>query len=201
MMKMKKSLKDYIEIGLTIAIIVGLFLPYTFGVLPMDVMFDDYIDLMTVFMLTIPILVIIPLLIILIFKDVFKNSTLRILKTFFLMVYLIVLGVYFYSMYESFSDAFGDSLYFIITIVLSLLLLILTLKFSIHKSEQLHHIFLAILSLPIILYFIAFIIDDNFDYGGYIINISFTLLYILAIYTIYKNHHIKKLTKKISKAR
>lgn len=191
---MKKSLKDYIEIVLIIALFVGLFLPYANGVSPIDVLFS-YWDLLTVFVLTIPTLVIIPFVIILIFKDVFKKSILKLFKTIFLFVYLIVLGVYFYAVYESYIDEYDEGFYFIISIVISLLPLLTALKFSIDTSEQLHHIFLAILSLPITLYFIMFIIDDNLNYGGYILTISFFLLYSIAIYTNCKNHNFKTLSK------
>lgn len=191
---MKKSLKDYIEIVLTIVIIVGLFLPYAYGVLPIDVMFS-YLDLITVFVLTIPILVIVPFLIFLIFRNLFKKSTLKLFKTILLLVYLIVLGGFFYAAFESYIYEYEEGFYFIISIVLSLLPLITALRFPIHKSEQLHHIFLAILSLPTIFYFLIFIIDNNLNYGGYILNISFFLLYSIAIYTIYKNHNIKTLRK------
>jgi len=196
MKTMKTSLKEYIEIVLTISIIVALFLPYINDAVPIHYLFYDFIAIETVFFLTIPILVIIPFLIILIFKDVLKISILRLFKTFFLFVYLIVLGFYFYGMYESFNETFENGFYFIIAIVLSLLLVLLTFKFSTQKSEQLQHILLANLALPIILYFFVFVVDDNFYYGGYILNISFFLLYILALYSIYSNSKINKLGNK-----
>jgi hypothetical protein len=196
---MKKSLKEYIEIVLTIAIIAGLFMPYVYGVLPIDVIIGDSIELWTVFALTIPILVTIPFLLILIFKDVLSHSLLKTLKVFFLILYSFVFVVYCSGFYESFSNEIEEIFEFLITIILSLLLLFLALRFSNHQLEQLQNIFLAIMSFPFILYFIYGITNniDAFNYGGYIISISFFTLYIIAIFTIYKNRKEKQLNKKI----
>jgi len=193
---MKKSLKNYIEIFLGLLIGVGLFMPYVFDLIPMEFIFSDEIDFLVAFLVIIPILVIIPFLLILIFKDLLKNSLLKILKAFFLLLYLIVFGVYCYVCYDSFGSIFGGTLEAFIAIVLSLILILLGLKYSIQKSVQLQNIILAIMALPFILYCLEGIQYWEFNYGGYIINISFFLLYIIAVYNIYRNHNIKKLINK-----
>ena len=68
--KFTKTLKDYIEIILAIAIIAGLFMPYIFGILPIDVMFENLMEFEAIFGLTIPILLTIPFLLILIFNRI-----------------------------------------------------------------------------------------------------------------------------------
>jgi len=195
---MKKTPKDYIEITLAIAIIAGSFMPYIYGVLPIDVMFDNSNELIAILALTVPLMVTVPFLLILMFKDVLKDAILNVLKPIFLIVYVIVLGGYGYGLYDTYgSSIFDESLEFLISITLSLILLLLSLKYVTTKTEKLQNIFLAIMTLPIVLYFISFVKYDfdKFNYGAYIINISFLILYIMAIYYIYYERNLKKSNK------
>lgn len=187
---MKKALKDYFEIFLVILTIVGLFMPYVGKEIPFDYIFMESMDLLDAFFVTIPIVLILPFLLILIFKNFLKNSLLKFLIPFFLFVYIIVLGAYCYAFYESLNSIFGASLEIIIAILLSLNLLVLNLKYSTVKSDELQNIFLAIMTFPFIFFFNTILITwyNNFNYGGYIINISFILLYVLAVYNIYKSY-------------
>jgi len=195
---MKKTPKDYIEITLAIAIIAGSFMPYIYGVLPIDVMFDNSNELIAILALTVPLMVTVPFLLILMFKDVLKDAILNVLKPIFLIVYVIVLGGYGYGLYDTYgSSIFDESLEFLISITLSLILLLLSLKYVTTKTEKLQNIFLAIMTLPIVLYFISFVKYDfdKFNYGAYIISISFLILYIMAIYYIYYERNLKKSNK------
>lgn len=192
---MKKSLKDYIEIALTLTIIAGLFMPYIYGVLPIDVIFENTKDFESLFALTIPILVTIPFLLILIFKNVLKDLLVRVLKPIFLILYIVVLGDYGYGLYDSYqSSIFDDQIAFIISIALSLILVLLSLKYTLNKSDELKNILLAIITFPIILYFIYGIINDldKLNYGCYVISIPLITLYIMAINDICKNYNFKK---------
>ena len=89
---------------------------------------------------------------------------------------------------------FDESLEFSIAIIISLILLLLSLKYLISNSNQLQNIFLAIMAFPMILYFIFSIRYDigNLNYGGYIMTVSFIALYIMAVYDIFKNRNVKK---------
>ena len=199
---MKKSLKDYIEIALTLAIIAGLFMPYADDIIPIDFMFEESNDFFDLFFLAIPLLCSFPLLLILMFKSKLKNAMLKTLNALFLLVYLIVLGLYSYELYESFGSSYfsfiGGSIEFSATIILSLVLLLLSLKYAIAKSDELQNILLAIMAFPIILFFVDGVTFyfEGLNYGGYIINISFISLYMMAIYTIIKNRKIKNSSKK-----
>ena len=191
---MKKTLKDYIEIGLTLIIIAGLFMPYIYDVWPIDVIFENVMDFESLFALTIPILITIPFLMILIFKNALRDSIVRILTPIFFILYIVVLGDYCYGFYDSFqSSIFNDQIAFIISIVLSLILVLLSLKYKLNTSDKLKNIMLAIICLPIILYFIYGLINDlnELNYGCYVISIPLISLYIIAVYTIFKNRKIK----------
>ncbi len=192
---MKKSIKESFEIALTLAIIAGLFMPYIYGVLPIDVIFENAMDFESLFALTIPILVTIPFLLILIFKSALKDSIVRILTPIFLILYIVVLGDYCYGFYDSFqSSIFNDQIAFIISIALSLVLVLLSWKYKLITSNKLKNIMLAIICLPIILYFIYGIINDldELNYGCYVISIPLISLYFIAVYNIFKNHKLKK---------
>ena len=192
---MKKIHHTYIKIVLTIFIISGLFMPYVFDVLPIEVLIENTDELEVILALTVPLMVTIPFLLILIFKDVLKESILSVLKYLFLIVYVIVLGDYGYGFYDTYGSWFSDeSLEFLISIILSLILLLISLKYATTKTEKLQNICLATMTFPIVLYFISFAKYDfeDFNYGAYIITISFLLLYIMAINEIFKNRYYKK---------
>ena len=197
---MKKTRLTYIKIVLTIFIIAGMFMPYVHGILPIEVLFENTNDLEVIFALTVPLMVTVPFLLILIFKDVLKDSILNLLKPLFIILYFIVLGDYGYGFFNTYGSwIFDESLEFSISIILSLILLLLSLKYTTAKTENLQNICLAIMTLPIVLYFISFVKYDfeDFNYGAYIITISFLILYIMAIYHIYYERNLKKSNKKV----
>lgn len=189
---MKKTLKDYIEIGLTLIIIAGLFMPYLFGVTPIDFIFHHINNFIGFFGIIIPIVLTVPLLLILIFKNMLRNSILKKIKVILLIIYLIVFVNYCYMFYNNFWKDFG--LVSLFTVIISLALLISSLKYSITKSDILQNILLATMGLPVFLFFIGDAVESfkELDYGSCIINLPFILLYIIAFYTLFKNHKLKK---------
>jgi len=193
---MNKSKKGYIEIFLNLLILAGLFMPYARDETPFDTMFQDSINYVIVFSLTIPVAVIIPFLLTLIFKQALGNSLLSILKVVFIALYVIILGCYISMLIEILIDkySFGSLTAPLIAIVLSLNLILLSTKYSILRSDELHNIFLAIMTLPFIFALLEIPIfwGLNFNYGGYIINISFILLYAMAVINIYGNYNTNK---------
>ena len=197
---MKKSTKRYIEIVLTLAIIAGLFMPYAENHMPMDHIFPDSMDHRDICIVTIPILVTIPFLLTLIFKDLLGNSLQRILKVLFLLLYVIILGYYIYIFIDSFFAyiLFGSIIDPIMAIIFSISLLLLNLKYTLLKSDEFQNILLAIMTFPFIFY-LSFVLagiieywEGNFNYGGYVINIAFLSLYVLALIDIFKNYKLKK---------
>ena len=192
---MKKASKDYFKIALTTLIIAGLFMPYIYGVLPFDILFDNYMDLETLFALTIPILVTIPLLLLLIFKNLLNASSIKVLNFIFLILYILVLADYGYGFYDSLDGiALKEQIPFIVAMVISLLLIVLSFKWALATSERLETILLAIIGFPILLYFTYGITNDfkDLNYGSYVLSLSYLILFILAVKNIYKNTHIEK---------
>lgn len=198
---MKKSIIRYIEIFLTFIILVGLFMPYAENNMPLDYIFPNSIRHLDLFIVTIPIIVTIPFLLTLIFKAWLRNSLLRILKVIFVVLYVIIVGYYIFILIDTFlfGYSFGDN--FVAAsaaIFLSLNLLLFSLKYVTLKSDELQNIILAIMTLPFIfcLLVIPIFWDIYFNYGGYIINISFISLYIIALIDIFRNYNTEKLIKK-----
>ena len=113
-----KSLKGYIEIILTIAIIAGLFMPYAFGVIPIDFIFDQLMDFFGIIAVIIPILITVPFLLILIFKDLLRNSILKTFKVIFLIIYFIVFVNYCYGIYDSSDSSISEIFGIAITIII-----------------------------------------------------------------------------------
>ena len=194
---MKKTRQDYIKIVLTIAIIAGLYMPYSSEMLPIDFIWDWYWDWESLFVLQLPILVVIPLLILLIFKQLLKDSFLKVLKVVFLLIYLGTLVDYGNGFYDNLDSISPELIEISISLMLSLILLILSLKYSLTKLDALEHLLLATMTLPIF-YFFVYGLYDNFEdtnYGFYIINSSFIALYFISVYDIFKNRSFKKKTK------
>jgi len=191
---MKKTLQDYIKIVLTLFIIAGLFMPYIYGVLPITILFDNYMEVQTLFALTIPIVVTIPLLLFLIFKHSLKNTVLKPLKAIVLMLYTLILAVYVYGFFNSlFEVDFQDHMHYILSIILSLILIAISFKSSITNSERLETILLATIGFPILLYFTYGITNDfkDLNYGSYVLSIAYLLLYIIEFNGLLKNRHLK----------
>lgn len=191
---MKKTRQNYIKIVMTITIIAGMFMPYVYGVKPIEVLFENTSELEALFALTIPILVTIPFLLMLIFENSLKDSFLKVLKSLFLILYIFVFIDYGYGFYESYdSIVFNESIEFISAMVLSLTLMLLNLKFSKTASDELQGILLAIIAFPILFYFVFFVSTDfsDLNYGGYIINASFFVLYFMAIFNLVKHRKIQ----------
>lgn len=192
---MKKTFNDYIKIGLTLAIIAGMFMPYVYDVKPIDVLFENVSDLEAVFGLTIPLLVIVPFLLMLIFKERVNAALIKVLKPVFLILYVMILTDYGYGIYSSYGSwLFDESLMFVIAMALSLILILFNLKYSVTKSDELERLFLAIIGLPIILYFAFGITTDihEINFGGYLISTSFFVLYIMALFSIFKHGKLHK---------
>lgn len=191
---MKKTLQDYIKIVLTLFIIAGLFMPYIYGVLPITILFDNYMEVQTLLALTIPIVVTIPLLLFLIFKHSLKNTVLKPLKAIVLMLYTLILAVYVYGFYNSlFEVDFQDHMHYILSIILSLILIAISFKSTITNSERLETILLATIGFPILLYFTYGITNDfkDLNYGSYVLSIAYLLLYIIEFNGLLKNRHLK----------
>jgi len=197
---MKKSFNPNIKIILILVLIAGLFMPYVSDESPFGYIFGFFWDwsLESLFALPIPLLVVVPLLILLIFKNLIRDSILKALKVVFLLVYLGSLVDYGYGFSSEFDWSFTDlSLTFPISILFSLILLLTSLKYSIAKLDALENLLIATMSLPIFLYFV-FVIEggiEDANYGFYIFNGSFIALYVMAVYHIFKNRSVKKYAK------
>ena len=189
---MKKSIKRYVEIVLTLIVIVGLFMPYVGRQIPIHYIFPSSIDLQGVLFITTPITATIPYLLTLIFKDLFGNLLLGILKVSFLILFLIILGYYIFMLIEVILDSNSgyDFVAPTLAILLSLNLLLFSIKYSKLKSDNIQNIILAIMTLPFITNLLLW--GWNFNYGGYVINIAFLSLYVLALIDIFKNYKLKK---------
>ena len=186
---MKKNFKRNIEIILSLVILAAWFMPYTRYHKPIEFIYPFDYHFLT-FNLTIPLLVTIPYLLILIFKNILGDSLLIVLNVAFLLLFLFIFGYYSFILIDNFSGY--DFVFPTLSILLSLTLLLLNLKYNILKSDLLKNIMLATMTLPFIFFLLVSIVDYGFSYGGYIINIAFLSLYVIALNNIYKNYKLKK---------
>lgn len=198
--KMKTSKNKYIKIVLVSIFMVGLFIPYSRDVSPFAFIFDPFWnwDLESLFTLQIPLLAVIPLFLLLLFKNLRQDSILKAFKVVFLLVYLGTLVEYFFRFYDNLNTDPPEVIVISISVMLSLILYLLSLKYSITKLDALVNTLIAIMALPIFLFFVSSLFDHfvNTNYGFYILNGSFISLYVMSLYNIYKNRYLKKSSSK-----
>ena len=193
---MKKTRRDYIKIALIIAITAGMFASYIRDISPFAFIFSVFWgwDFESLFTLQIPLLAVIPLLMLLIFNNLLNYLILKVLKVVFLLIYIGTLVEYGFGFYDTLDSNSLEFIHLLVSITLSLILFLLSLKYSIIKSDVLEHLLIATMALPIFLYFLFSLVDgfENTNYGFYILNGSFITLYVISIYDIFKNRNLKK---------
>lgn len=192
--------ENVLKIIMATLFIAGLFMPYIEGIVPFEYLFDSNNDLSHMLSVTIPVLVIFPFLLILIFRKTLKPFVIKILKISLIGFYIIVLGNYVYSLFKvifEFSLFFGV-FEFSFAILFSLILFAVCLKYSADRLDFLEHLLLCIIALPIFLHFafvLSMIIGNGFEgivYGCYILNGSFVALYVMVLIHVYSVYEERK---------
>ncbi|MCD4724971.1 MAG: hypothetical protein K8R63_09010 [Bacteroidales bacterium] len=181
-----------VEIILLSLFIISLFFPYVWGVRPKEFFWDiwgsDGIDedWPFIFTISLPLVLSFILFILITVKPKFGDLTFKFLKwfitiiyTFILVLFLIYPGLLF-DLRPSFNLLHSPPMIF--TIVLSLCLFLVTLFMTKDNYIKIENYILAIITIPVAYYFFGFL---EFDFGGYLLNICFAVLYVIAILKVF----------------
>lgn len=180
---MKLSALRILEIVLCLIMIAAVFMPFAHSWTPFEFAFGWVSNWFGIIAVTIPLTLLILLLLLLVFKGKLKGSLLKILLLVALLLFLLVFGIY---VYEFVRDQFEGVAYHY-ALILSLVLSLVSLKFGREKSDVVVNIVLAVITLPFVFHmnFIAFDYDV-INYGGWIIEGAFILLYIIRFVSVFK---------------
>jgi len=181
---MKISMRRGIEIVLVLIMIVCFFTPFVYEVIPFDYVFS-HLRVQGYICVTLPICLLIPFLLVLIFQKKIESLLLKILYVFSGLLFLLVFGGYL-NMISERSDLL--ELEFLSTLLSGLTLLVTSLIFSKQKIITVQNILLATLAMPMVFHmpFIAFEMKDM-DMGGIIMEASFILLYIIGLIKCFRD--------------
>ena len=180
-----------IEIVLLVLFISSQFMPYVYGVRPNEYYWDIWssgIDWQSFMIIGVPLLLSYILLICKIpwyknrpIKFKFMLWIFQIIFAFILILFLINITT------GGFSPSYKNLLHFpvLITVVLSLGLFLSTVLLINERQIKFENIIVAIITIPATYFMIGFLIDFEFDYGGYFLNVCFVALYIIALLKIF----------------
>ncbi|MEN8251602.1 MAG: hypothetical protein ABFS32_21950 [Bacteroidota bacterium] len=79
----------------------------------------------------------------------------------------------------------GFSIIYIIPLVFSLFLFVLTIIKSKDNYLKIENCILSIITIPVVYFFLIGIIEFDFEFGAYLLNISFAVLYIIAVLKVF----------------
>lgn len=181
---MKVSMRRGIEIVLVLIIIVCFFTPFVFGVKPYEYVLgiERFHGIICV---TVPLCLLIPFLLLLIFHEKLKPLLLKILHVFSGLLFLLVFGGYLFMLNES-TDWLNMQV--VSTLLSGLILLFTSLIFSKQKLIYVQNILLATIAMPMVFHMpiIEFKMKDM-DLGGIIMEATFILLYIIGLIKCFRD--------------
>ena len=179
----------FIEIALLALFISSHFMPYVYGVRPREFYWDIWssgrFDWQIFIVIGVPLLLSYWLLIFKIAWHKTRNSKFKfliwsfeIIFAFILILFLINIATTGFS--PSYKNLFVTPV--ILSVILSLGLFIPTILLIKESHIKIENIIISIITIPAITYSIAFLFE--FDFGGYILNVCFIILYVTALLKI-----------------
>ena len=185
---MKTIDQRIIEIILSLIMTVCLFMPFAYNITPFAYSFSASLTVTGMVMISIPVSSIFLLLLYLVFLKMFSGRFLRILKFIFILAYFVVLGFYLMTLFDNIQKNL-----FIMPIIASALLFSVTLFFKVNNSVLLQNTLLAVITLPLIFHMpFLFINMHLMNYGGWIMEGAFVLLYLFGFVRFIKSKEFSK---------
>lgn len=181
---MKLSILRIIEIVLVLTMIVAIFLPFISNITPYEYAFGRMKEFLKVSAISLPIMLLIPYLLLLLFQDKLKDSMLKILKIISIFIYLLVFGCYVFIFIK---DMNSPEYFCLIALLLSLTLILMSFLISKEKKNYLLNTILATITLPFVFHMVFLVFDfQSLKNGGLIIEFSFILLYVIGFSKIFR---------------
>jgi hypothetical protein len=184
-----------VEIVFLSLFIISLFIPYAYGVKPKvyfwDIWSSDggwYSDggIWTGFFIVgLPLILSFFLFILKFGKFKFGKLTISLIQWSALIIYAFIMVLFLIEMginYGFFDDGGFINIY-IFPLVLSLVLIVLTMLKSKDNYLKIENYTLSIISIPVVFYFVFSLFE--FEFGGYLLNICFAVLYVIAVLKVF----------------
>lgn len=186
------------EIVVLAIFISSQFLPYVYGVRPKEFYWDIQIwtsglyDWQSFVVIGIPLLLAYMLLIVKIFGVESRSSKLKIMAWGLGVLFAFVLILYFIGIADFDSTyAYENLIYlpFVLPVILSLGLLLTSILVIKEIHIKLDNITIAIITLPVTFHMFEFLFD--LDYGGFLLNACFIILYLIALLKLLIHNKLK----------
>ncbi|MEN8225055.1 MAG: hypothetical protein ABFS05_06800 [Bacteroidota bacterium] len=178
-----------VEIVFLSLFIISLFMPYAYGIKPKEYFWDiwsNHIALWRSFIFVgLPLILSFFLLLLKIGQFKFWKSVFYLIKWSAIIMYVIIMA---WGLISDITDYVNDELFgnltlIIISLLFSLFLLTLTLIKLKDKYLEIENYILSIISIPVV-YFFPFSLFE-FEFGGYLLSICFSVLYVIAVLKVF----------------
>ncbi len=180
--------------------IISLFIPYAGGIRPKEYFWDIWSNNINVWpffvVIGLPLILSFFLFILISVKPPFGKLTLKLLTWIIAGIYAFNIIMFLIEAVENiiYPDHFLGGFYVIysFTLVFSLFLFVLTIIKSKDNYLKIKNYIIAIITIPVVSYSIWI---TEFEFGGFLLNISFIVLYTIAILKVLKISNIEKTLK------
>ena len=177
-----------VEIIFLSLFIISLFIPYAYGVKPNAFFWGWWASTgawRSFFIVGLPLILSFFLFIMISVKPRFGKQTLKWVPWLIVIIYsftMVLFLIYppgFFDQKPSFNLLHSPPMIF--TIVLSLCLFLVTLFMTKDNYIKIENYTLSIISIPVVFYFFVL----QFEFGGYLLNICFAVLYVIAVLKVF----------------
>jgi hypothetical protein len=177
--------------------IISLFIPYVWGIRPKEFFWDIWGSSMidrgwsVIVIVSFPLILSFVLLILISVKPTFGKLTLKLVTWLIIIIYSFIMVLFLIEEARSYNPGFlgGHVTTIIFPLAISLFLFVLTIVKSKDNYLKIENYILSIITLPVAFYFFGIL---EFEFGGYLLNISFAVLYVIAVLKVFL---LKKMRK------
>ena len=183
-----------VEIIFLSLFIISLFIPYAYGIKPKEYFWDIWSNHMTFwpsfFVVGLPLILSFFLFILKIGKFKLGKLSISLIQWSALIIYSFVMVLFLIEVAMGIinDDYFANGISIIsliFSLVFSLFLIVLTMLKSKDNYLKIENYTLSIISIPVVFYFFGFLLDFDFEFGGYLLNICFAILYVIAVLKVF----------------
>jgi len=178
-----------VEIVFVSLFIISVFFPYIWGIRPKEYFWDIWSNNIpfwpSFFVVGLPLILSLFLFILKFGKFKFGKLTISLIQWSALIIYSFIMVLVLIE--ETMSRIDSVSLFnytpVILSLVFSLFLIVSTLVKSKDNYLKIENYILSIISIPVVYFFFVFLFEVEF--GGYLLNICFAVLYVIAILKVF----------------
>lgn len=179
-----------VEIIFLSLFIISFFIPYVWGIRPKEYFWDIWGSSMidrgwsVIVIVSFPLILSFVLFILISVKPRFGKLTLKLVTWIFAILYSFIMVVFLIE--EAMRHINSESLFHessvIFPLVFSLFLFVLTIVKSKDNYQKIENFIVSIITIPVAYFFFGLL---EFEFGGYLLNICFAVLYVIAVLKVF----------------